>query len=329
VLPQPVLEAANAQGVLAGPDADPDPSVVAAWLASPDAAPLAPVRHYLFYLKWMYETFHAVAELFPRANADRAGSGRLDAQTMATSPEEMLHLANHLYVLASHGVAGAVLECGCFKGFSTCCLSHACDALARPLFVADSFAGLPPPGPDERAYAAGDFRGSRAEVEANVRAFGRPERVAYRPGWFADSLAGWNEPLALLWIDVDLYQSARDALAGALPALDSRGAIFTHELLAEHVRDGEIALRGEPPGALRDVLAERGLAYRAAHAAGWTGVVTLADSPARGAERLLAALLDRLRDSDHRARAARDALGLKNALRDLGRRVRSAIVRAR
>src|SRR5262249_17960297 len=134
-------------------------------------------------------------------------------------------------------------------------------------------------------------------------AFGRPERVAYRPGWFADSLAGWNEPLALLWIDVDLYQSARDALDGALPALDPRGAIFTHELLPGHVPNGEIVHRAEPPGALRDVLAERGLAYRAAHAAGWTGVVTLADSPARGAERLLAALLDRLRDSDHRARA--------------------------
>jgi hypothetical protein len=328
MLPKPVLEAAVAQGAVAIGVApvDVDADIMATWLRSPEAGRLAPVRHYLFYLKWMYETFHAVAELFPHENAARAGSpDRLDARAMATSPEEMLHLANHLYVLASHGIEGAVLECGCFKGFSTCCLSHACDALARPLYAADSFAGLPAPRPDERAYEAGDFRGSLAEVEANVRAFGRPERVSFRPGWFADSLAGWREPLALLWLDVDLYQSARDVLAGALPALDPRGVIFSHELLAGHLEDGEIVHAGEPPGALRDVLAERGLAYRAAHAAGWTGVVTFPQSPARGAERLLAALLDHLRDSDHRTRAARQAMGLRNALRDLGRRTRSAI----
>lgn len=321
MLPEPVLAAARAAGAPVAPEAAAE---AAAWLLSPAAGRLPPVRRYLFYLKWMYETFHAVAELFPAASAERAG--RLDARAMATSPEEMLHLAHHLYVLDGHGVGGAVLECGCFKGFSTCCLSHASAALGRRLHAADSFAGLPEPGPAERAYAPGDFRGTLAEVRENVAACGRPEAVAYRPGWFAESLPGWREPLALLWIDVDLYRSARDVLDAVLPALDPRGAIFSHELLPEHVREGEIVHRGEPPGALRDVLAERGLAYRAAHAAGWTGVVTFAGSPAAGAERLLAALLPHLRDRDHRARAARQAMGLKNALLDLARRTRSAIL---
>jgi hypothetical protein len=319
MLPEPALAAARAAGVLPG-DAD----AAAAWLLSPEAGRLPAVRGYLFYLKWMYETFHAVAELFPAGDAGRAG--RLDARAMATSPEEMLHLANHLYLLASHGVAGAVLECGCFKGFSSCCLSHACAALGRRLHVADSFAGLPEPGPGEGAYAPGDFRGTLDEVAANVRAFGRPEQVTFRPGWFAASLPGWREPLALLWIDVDLYRSAKDALDAVLPALDPRGAVFSHEILPEHLRDGAIVHRGEPPGALADALAARGLAYRAAHAAGWTGLATFEGNPARGAELLLAALLPHLRDSDHRARAARQALGLKSALRDLARRTRSAIL---
>jgi O-methyltransferase len=324
MLPRDVRDAAVADGALPAPtDADAAVERLAAWLLSPAARRLPPVRRYLFYLKWMYETFHAVAELFPSDNVGR--DGRLDAHAMATSPEEMLHLANYLYVLDSHGVAGAVLECGCFKGFSTCCLSHACAALARRLHVADSFAGLPAPGPEERAYAPGDFRGTLAEVEANVRACGRPAQVTYRPGWFAESLPGWREPLALLWIDVDLYRSTRDVLDGVFPALDPRGAIFSHELLPAHIQEGGIVHGGEPPGALHDFFAERGLAYRAAHAVGWTGVVTFAGNPARGAERLLAALLGHLRDSDHRARAARQALGLKSALRDLGRRGRSAI----
>jgi len=319
VLPEAVLAAAGDAGV-----ARDDARAAAAWLVSPAAGRLPAARGYLFYLKWMYETFHAVAELFPPGEPGHAG--RLDERPMATSPEEMLHLANHLYLLDSGGVAGAVLECGCFKGFSTCCLSHACDALGRRLHVADSFAGLPAPGPEEGAYAPGDFRGTRAEVEANVRALGRPGRVDYHAGWFAESLPGWREPLALLWIDVDLYRSAKDALDAVLPALDPRGAIFTHELLPAHVRDGTIVHRGEPPGALADALAARSLAYRAAHAAGWTGVATLDGSPAAGGERLLAALLPFLRDSDHRARAARQALGLRNALKDLGRRARSAIL---
>ncbi len=333
MLPEPILLAAAAAGALgtvpadaAGLDARLDSAALerlAAWLLSPAALALAPVRRYVFYLKWMDETFHAVAELFPAENAGRAG--RLDARAMATSPEEMLHLANHLYLLAGAGIGGDVLECGCFKGFSTCCLSHAAAALGRRLVVADSFAGLPPPGPGEGAYEPGDFRGTRAEVAANVEACGRPEVVSYLPGWFAESLAGWQQPLALLWIDVDLYRSTRDALDGAFPALDRRGSVFSHELLPAHIQNGAIVHRGEPPGALADFCAERGLAYRAAHAAGWTGVLTFDGSPARGAERLLALVARRLRDLDHRARAARQALGLRSALRDLGRRTRSAI----
>lgn len=319
MLPRSLAAAAREAGVPAD-----DAPAAAAWLLSPAAGRLPAARAYLFYLKWMYETFHAVAELFPPGEPDRAG--RLDAAAMATSPEEMLHLANHLYLLDRGGIAGAVLECGCFKGFSTACLSHACAALGRRLHVADSFAGLPAPGPDEGAYAPGDFRGTRAEVEANVRALGRPDQIEYHAGWFSESLPGWREPLALLWIDVDLYRSAEDALAAVLPALDPRGAVFTHELLPEHVREGAIVHRGEPSGALADALSARGLAHRAAHAAGWTGVATLEGSPAMGGERLLSELLPFLRDSDHRSRAARQALGLRNAVKDLGRRARSAIL---
>jgi len=58
MLPKAVLEAAVAQGVVSGSaviDVDARLADTAAnWLRSPDAGRLAPVRHYLFYLKWMY-----------------------------------------------------------------------------------------------------------------------------------------------------------------------------------------------------------------------------------------------------------------------------------
>jgi len=322
VLPLPLLEIARDQGILI-PSADPTPAEVesaARWLLSPAARAIPAVRRYLFYLKWMDETFHAVAECFPRDNAGR--DGRIDAAAMATSAEEMLYLANHLYLLASHGVDGAVLECGCFKGFSSCCLSHACAALGRELVVADSFAGLPAPDArrGEAGYRAGDFAASLAEVEENVRACGRPERVRFLPGWFAESLAGWSAPLALLWIDVDLFGSTLDVLENVFDALDPRGAIFSHEFLPAHIRDGEIVAETEPPGAFGDFFHRRGVAYRALHLAGWTAIVTLPGSVGLGADRLLPALIGPLRDRDHRARAARQAIGVRNGMRDLWRR---------
>src|SRR4029450_5699329 len=81
---------------------------------------------------------------------------------------------------------------------------------------------------------------------------GRPAAVDYRVGLFEQSLRGWQTPLALLWIDVDLYHSTPDVLRAVFPALDRRGAILCHEFLAERVIAGKIVHDAEPPGALRD-----------------------------------------------------------------------------
>lgn len=290
-----------------------DPESIATWLFSPAAdAPAA--RRYRFYLKWMYETFHAVEECFPEHGAD-------GAPARGTSAVEMLDLAHRLYVLDSFGVPGAVLECGAFKGFSSCCLSHACSALGRSLVVADSFAGLPEPGAHEApGYTRGEFRGSLEEVRAALAAFGRLDCVELVRGWFAETLAGWTRPLAMLWLDVDLHASARDVLENVYSALDPRAAIFSHEFLPDRIVAGRITHRGEPPGAIHDALAARGVEYTARFLRGWTAVVRLPATPAPGAEELLEALLPRLRDLDHRARAARSAIGLRPALRDAARR---------
>jgi Macrocin-O-methyltransferase (TylF) len=294
----------------------------AAWLLSPEAQRHGAVRRYVFFLKWMYETFHAIGECFPHENP--AGEEGKDARAQATSAEEMLHLANELYLLASHEVPGAVLECGCFKGFSTCCLSHACATLGRELIVADSFQGLPPPaGGDAGWYREGDFRGTLAEVEENLKTYGRPEAVRFREGWFRDSLRGWSRPLALLWLDVDLYESAQDVLENVLQALDPRGSLASHEFRPEHILEGRIVQEQEPPGAIREALDRRRLTYRALHLAGQTALIAFGRTPESAA--LLNALLPHLRDADHRARAAQEAIGLKAGFKDLARRTRERL----
>ncbi len=287
---------------------------LAAWLlAAADIEPAA--RRYLYFLKSSYEAFHAIEECFPRS-AEAVGGG------VGTSPEELLYIANHLYLAAAAGVPGVLLECGCFKGFSSACLSHACAFLGRDLVVADSFRGLPEAnGAGEEGYRSGDFRGGREEVEGNVRLFGRIERVHFVEGWFRDSLPSFTDPIALLWMDVDLYASATDVLDATWEQLDERAAIFSHEFLPEQIDPaGRILHPHEPPGALRAAFATRGLEAKAVHLAGWLARIDRPGTIGAGAESLLRTLLPHLRDRDHRARAAREAIGLKPALRDWVRR---------
>lgn len=311
VLPADLAPHAEAAGLPATPERAAD---LAAWLIQ-EARRDPAARRYLYFLKSSYETFHAIEECFPRPE-EAAGGG------VGTSPEELLHIANHLYLLAAAEVPGVLLECGCFKGFSSACLSHACALLGRDLVVADSFQGLPgETGAGEEGYRPGDFRGGRQEVEDNVRLFGRIERTRFIEGWFRDSLPRFPEPIALLWMDVDLYASATDVLDATWGKLDPRAVIFSHEFLAEQIdADGRIVKPQEPPGAIRDVFAARGVEERAVHLAGWLARIDRPETVGKGAESLVRALLPHLRDLDHRARAARQAIGIRPAVRDWIRR---------
>ena len=161
----------------------------------------------------------------------------------------MLAISNQLFILHSHGVKGSVLECGCFKGYSSCCLSLACRRLGYPLVIADSFAGLPPDDDDvgtDKPYQAGDFAGSRPEVEQNVRTLRRHRERRVRRGLVLGHPQRWDRPLALLWMDVNLVSSTRDLLGPCLPLLDPGGVIFSHEFSADCVRYGKIVVPGGP-----------------------------------------------------------------------------------
>ena len=129
-------------------------------------------------------------------------------------------------------------EFGCFKGFSTSALSEACARLGLTLHVFDSFAGLPES--DSSFYRAGEFRGSREEVEANLREFGNPSVVRIHEGFFSDTVGAFDEDrIACLWMDVDLEVSARDALH-VFPRLDPSSCVFSDECAPEDFLSGRI-----------------------------------------------------------------------------------------
>jgi O-methyltransferase len=197
------------------------------------------LNRYVLFLKAMYHRFRGIRSRFPKSNA-HADLGAKDAVGVATDPEEMLAIANHLYVLKSNGLDGYFLEFGCFKGHSSCCLSQCCHELGLRMEVFDSFAGLPPS--DSAYYAAGEFCGTLEEVTGHLREFGQPQVVGYNKGYFCDTVPSFAKgPLLCVWMDVDLVSSARD-VAPLLDRLPRASALFTHEFPPDGAEGGRLVL---------------------------------------------------------------------------------------
>ncbi len=122
------------------------------------------------------------------------------------------------------GVKGDFIETGVWRGGACILMRGILEAYGdgtRRVFLADSFAGLPPPDPEKFPADAGDqhhthtqLKVSRADVENNFRRFGLlDERVVFLEGWFKDTLRDAPiDRLAVLRLDGDMYESTIEAL---------------------------------------------------------------------------------------------------------------------
>jgi O-methyltransferase len=177
----------------------------------------------------------------------------------ASTPEEHLVIVAQLLAVPD-STPGCVVECGCFKGGSTANLSLATALVGRELHVFDSFEGLPPPDRDDsihripqlgeaHAYEAGMYAGSEEEVRATIECHGEISVCHFHKGWFDQTLQGFDEPLALAFLDVDLRSSLETCVRALWPQLISGGRMFVHE--ARHL---EIASLFFDDGWWRDAL---------------------------------------------------------------------------
>jgi O-methyltransferase len=157
------------------------------------------------------------------------------AETMI-GMERLTSLQNCIETVLAEDVPGDLVECGVWRG-GACILMRAVLAVygdeKRQVWVADSFAGVPPP--DSENYAADkDLRlDLQADVlavpESAVRAnFDRynllDDRVKFLPGWFKDSLPGAPiDCISVLRLDGDLYESTIEALDALYPRLSVGG----------------------------------------------------------------------------------------------------------
>ena len=139
------------------------------------------------------------------------------------------------------GVEGDLIETGVWRGGATILMRGVLKAhgeTTRKVWVADSFAGLPPPS---GRYAADDgdvhhtwdrLRVSKEEVEANFERYQLlDEQVCFLKGWFRDTLPNAPiERLAVMRLDGDMYESTMDALTALYPKLSVGGLVIIDDL---------------------------------------------------------------------------------------------------
>jgi hypothetical protein len=179
---------------------------------------------------------------------------RLIGRDWPSTAQTMIGLARlrNLRVLAERvvrdGIPGDMLEAGVWRG-GACILMRgvlAAHGIAdRTVWVADSFAGLPPPDPVVYPADAGDshstvdaLRASSDEVQANFRRYGLlNEQVRFLKGWFADTLpTAPIDRLAILRLDGDMYSSTIQTLDALYTKVSPGGYVIIDDYILEGCR---------------------------------------------------------------------------------------------
>jgi O-methyltransferase len=140
-----------------------------------------------------------------------------------------------------NGVPGDLIETGVWRGGACIFMRGILKAYGvtdRTVWVADSFAGLPPPNPEKYPADAGDVHHrikplaiSLEQVKENFAAYGLLDgQVQFLKGWFKDTLPGASiRHLAVARLDGDMYESTMDALKHLWPKLSVGGYLIVDD----------------------------------------------------------------------------------------------------
>ncbi len=220
-------------------------------------------RDFFSFVHHMLQVFETIQQGMSYTNKDATHHHGDDTHTAGWAGVGMIPIAIYLYYLKSYGLQGKVLECGVFKGGSTCCLSHICEYLDIELIAADSFEGLPT---NDGYYGKGDFKGSFQEVQDNIERLGKPEVVTYVKGWFSESLQGFDRDVMLIWLDVDLKQSVDDVLTNTFHCLVENGVLFCDGLGKDRDFEGDHLIPGSSESeGLVDYFSRNHIAHKAVY----------------------------------------------------------------
>jgi hypothetical protein len=139
------------------------------------------------------------------------------------------------------GVPGDFIETGVWRGGACIFMRAILEAYGisnRRVWLADSFAGLPPPDAasypadtDDKFHTFVDLAVSIELVKQNFDKYGLlDDRVMFLKGWFKDTLP--EAPisrLAILRLDGDMYESTADALRHLYDKLSPSGFVIVDD----------------------------------------------------------------------------------------------------
>jgi len=153
-----------------------------------------------------------------------------DAETMVGT-RQLDNMQSCIRSVLDDKIQGDMVEAGVWRGgmsiFMRACLK-AYGVTDRTVWLADSFAGLPPidRSVDTCDWNSGDMAVSLEEVQRNFARYGLLDaQVGFVKGFFNDTLPGPIGKLSILRADADLYASTTDVLSALYPKLSSGGYV--------------------------------------------------------------------------------------------------------
>jgi O-methyltransferase len=147
----------------------------------------------------------------------------------------MRNLRHAVITALRDGVPGDLIETGVWRGGACVYMAgilRAFNQESRKVWVADSFAGLPPPDVDKYPADAGDQHYTMKQLAVSLddvrSTFARydllGDNVSFLKGWFSETLpTAPIDRLAVLRLDGDMYGSTWDAIEALYPKLSPGG----------------------------------------------------------------------------------------------------------
>jgi len=175
---------------------------------------------------------------------------RIDRQVRSftmTSTERVAALCQSIAFIEAHGVGGAVVECGVWRGGSMMAAALALlhlESTTRQLYLFDTFNGMPEPGPIDRdrdgrpasdwlrdKTAAGEMVRAYCDLQTVRQAMLRTrypwKKIIFVPGRVEEVLpAEAPGKIALLRLDTDWYESTYHELEHLWPRLALGGVLI-------------------------------------------------------------------------------------------------------
>lgn len=149
----------------------------------------------------------------------------------------------------ARSIRGDFVECGVYRGGTAAILARVLRDSKHPrrLWLFDSFKGIPSPRPPDGPdlpLNEGDLAGEEAIVRSLLAHLRVPEdRYHVIPGWFSDTFPQVPiQEIALLHIDVGLYEGVKLALEHFYDRVVPGGVIILGAFLYEDMPGSKVAL---------------------------------------------------------------------------------------